>query len=202
MKILVFEKESLLKMLSVHLPIKFIKQWMEIIPLSAFSLIQPRHLTLFVIKKLLDALDDIGIRGTTLKLMDSYLLDRKQYVMINDVSSDEESVCYGVPQGSIFGPILFIIYLNNLLTLNTSGSILSFADDTAVFYTDNSWSNLKKQLENDLAKIIDWFNHMTFIINFTKPRFLALFRRIIQEKLSGKEVTAALPLQCLYNTAF
>lgn len=123
-------------------------------------------------RQLLDSLQELGFRGQTLNLFRSYLTDRSQYVLIGEEMSDAKTVEYGVPQGTVLGPILFNIYLNNIFTLRTTGEIISFADDTAVFYKSDSWHSLKQEVENDMSTIINWFNHKQLTINTTKTKFM------------------------------
>lgn len=124
-------------------------------------------------RQLLEALEDIGIRGTTYNLMKSYLTQRKQCVKIKTETSDLKTIDFGVPQGTVLGPLLFTIYLNNLFMLHTSGTVISFADDTAIFYKDTSWENLKRKSEIDLCNIFNWFNHKILTINYEKTKFIS-----------------------------
>lgn len=122
--------------------------------------------------QLLEALEDIGIRGPTNQLLKSYLERRKQYVQIQEQLSDVQEVQYGVPQGTVLGPLLFSVYLNNLLNISSSGTLISYADDTVIFYVDTSWTNLKEKIELDFPKIIDWFSHKILTVNFEKTKFV------------------------------
>lgn len=124
--------------------------------------------------QLLEALQDLGFRGNIYNLMASYLNNRKQFVKINSYLSRERIVECGVPQGTILGPILFTIYINSLLDLKSSGTIISFADDTVIFYADKTWRDLKHKVEDDFSNIIDWFNHKLLTINFKKTMFLPI----------------------------
>lgn len=125
-------------------------------------------------KRLLEQLERLGFRGTSYRLFENYLQERNLYVKINGELSDSGTVTYGVPQGTVLGPILFIIYMNDLLTINTSGSILSFADDTAIFLEDTTWENLRKKAESELTFIKNWFDNKKLTINYSKTYFLPI----------------------------
>lgn len=77
-----------------------------------------------------------------------------------------------MPQGTILGPLLFILYLNSLFNIETCGSIISFADDTAIFYSAENWAQLKIKAENDLGNIKEWFDHKLLTINYEKTYFV------------------------------
>ena len=123
--------------------------------------------------KLLNDLEKIGFRGTSLKLLKSYLVGRKQMVEIDGVRSECREVKCGVPQGTVLGPILFIIYINSLLGLSSRGRIISFADDTVIFYSDDSWHNLREKIESDFMNIKTFFDSKLLTLNYDKTKYIA-----------------------------
>lgn len=123
-------------------------------------------------EKLLETLENIGFRGMVLNLMQSYLSNRQQCVAIDNCISTKKIVKCGVPQGTVLGPLLFNIYVNDLYNLNTQGDIVSFADDTAIFYKGQTWLKLKEVIEQDFVKIAEWFNNRILTINFSKTFFV------------------------------
>ena len=121
-----------------------------------------------------EVLEHIGIRGVCRDLFSSYLSDRRQCVRINGILSEYETIKCGVPQGTILGPILFNIYIDNLFHLMSCGDIFAYADDTAIFYTDKSWIDLKTKIEKDMENIKSWFDSMYLSINFDKTVYLPI----------------------------
>ena len=93
---------------------------------------------------LIDKLYKYGIRSNSLQLIKSYLSNRKQVVLINDKKSQILCNNIGVPQGSILGPLLFIIYTNDLSLLfnnNQQVKLIVYADDTAITFTSETMKN-------------------------------------------------------------
>lgn len=125
------------------------------------------------VPRLVRSLECIGIRGTPLALLESYLHDRTQSVKIENYISDEESVIYGVPQGSVLGPTLFLIYINPLCDLgNSGGQIFSYADDTAIVFSGHSWDAVKSVAEPGLSEIARWLNSNLLTLNTAKTNYI------------------------------
>ena len=87
---------------------------------------------------LLRKLENYGIRGESLESINSYLENRKQCVNINGNSSKCSDITSGVPQGNVLGPVLFLIYINDIYTSATNVSFYFFADDTYLFYSNKN----------------------------------------------------------------
>ena len=124
------------------------------------------NLTIFIdLKKAFDTvnhkilvrkLNHYGIRGLPLKLIESYLSNRKQYVYINATASNLLSINMGVPQGSTLGPLLFLIYINDLLVVSTLTATKLFADDTCLLFSADNLTDLQIVINSEMKKIEKW----------------------------------------------
>lgn len=106
---------------------------------------------------LLDKLERYGIRGKTLCLIQSYLKNRQQCVIIGENKSDFKTVEHGVPQGSILGPLLFIVYINDLSYYLVPEKCILFADDTTLVHTAPNMINLNQIMKINEKKTETWF---------------------------------------------
>ena len=120
---------------------------------------------------LLKKLEHYGIRGVAYNWIESYLNSRKQYVSINDCESDLKSVICGVPQGSILGPKLFILYINDICNVTKLLHFVIFADDTNIFCSDDNIEQLCKRVSNELNKLNIWFAVNKLSLNVSKTNF-------------------------------
>ncbi|KAG7309667.1 hypothetical protein JYU34_004157 [Plutella xylostella] len=122
---------------------------------------------------LVNKLEKIGIRGTALQLLGDYLSERRQRVKIEQTVSDVTSISYGVPQGSVLGPTLFLIYINELCNIELDNTqVVSYADDTAVVFTGKSWDTIKIAAEKGLASISNWLESNLLTLNTAKTNFM------------------------------
>ena len=126
---------------------------------------------------LLKKLERYGVRGLCLKWFDSYLTDRKFSVRIGKSFSDEKTLNIGIPQGSILGPLLFIIYNNDLPCISSSLSTTLFADDTNFSLTHNDYDSMVGTLNTELIKICDWTVANRLTINNSKTELLLFSKR-------------------------
>ena len=121
---------------------------------------------------LIDKLEYYGIRGIAQEWLKSYLKDRKQFVQIDECASTLLNVTCGVPQGSILGPKLFILYINDICNASTSLKFILFADDTNVFYSGVDIDNVCISMNNSI------------ITRVRATKFLGV---ILDEKLTWKD---------------
>ncbi len=113
-------------------------------------------------------LEHVSVRGIPLDWFKSYLSNRKQYVHVNDVDSPLRNIRCGVPQGSVLGPLLFLIYMNDIGEISKHAKICLFADDTNVFIVSDDPILLKENSQNTLLDLSEWFAANTLSINKDK----------------------------------
>lgn len=121
---------------------------------------------------LFSKLESFGISGPALNLLRSYLTNRTQVVQIKDSLSQPTSINRGVPQGSLLGPLLFLLYINDLPDCLSYTNCILYADDTTLFIGDENLSNVTERLNNDLKNISLWCQKNQLHINPTKTNFL------------------------------
>ena len=116
---------------------------------------------------LLYKLSYYGVRGVQLQWFQSYLKCRYQYTVFNNYSSDRILVQHGVPQGSILGPLLFLIYVTDIKS-SDKFEFTMYADDTTLFYSQPDPTNLEFNVNSELTKVSKWFKASKLIINKKK----------------------------------
>ena len=121
-------------------------------------------------QRLLLKLKAHGIGDSITDWIEQWLTDRRQRVVVDGEVSNWKSVLSGVPQGSVLGPILFLIYINDLDDSITS-NVLKFADDTKLFRKVNTDGD-KQHLQNDLDRLVKWSAKWQMLFNFGKCKCL------------------------------
>ena len=142
---------------------------------------------------LLKKLEHYGFRGRVNDWFRSYLTDRKQKVVINGFESSSKSLLHGVPQGSVLGPILFLIYINDLHHCIKYCTTYHFADDTNLLNVCKDYKTLQKQVNYDLFNLHKWLIANKISLNEGKTE-LIYFRKsgpapLLKIKLHGKTLT-------------
>lgn len=122
---------------------------------------------------LLGKLGVYGFRGTALDWFKSYLTGRTQRVTFEQTSSEYLEICSGVPQGSVLGPLLFLIYINDLATIPIKGKFTIFADDTTILWRDKNANDLQNYVNHDLRKIEQWCNSNCLSLNISKTNIVS-----------------------------
>lgn len=113
-----------------------------------------------------------GFRGVSLNLFRDYLTDRTQVTVINSVSSETSRIRCGVPQGSILGPLLFLLYINDLPNCDLLSDVRMCADDTNLTFASNDPEELFSSLTHDLSNLKQWLDSNRLSLNVLKTKCL------------------------------
>ncbi|MFZ2538156.1 MAG: reverse transcriptase family protein, partial [Oscillospiraceae bacterium] len=130
---------------------------------------------------MLRKLQHYGIRGIPLEWFNSYLSNRKQCVVVDKTESEFVLIKCGVPQGSILGPILFLIYINDLNYASKLLQTIMFADDTNLFLTGKSLQQIETQLNEEMLVINEWFKSNKLSLNLTKTSYIIFGNKTYQD---------------------
>ena len=151
---------------------------------------------------LLDKLLHYGIRGVALNWFVSYLSNRHQFVQFNDTSSSLHIIKCGVPQGSILGPLLFPIYINDLCDVSKILDFILFADDTNIFFSHKNVDFLEKTLNEELLKLTTWCQANKLSINYSKSKFMVFKPRQKRQNLDIKLEISNCAIERVRDTIF
>ena len=146
-------------------------------------------------------LEHYGFRGAFLSFLMSFLNNRKYFVCVNGYQSNTVIGNIGVPQGSTLGPLLFLLYINDIINCSSLLKFILFADDTTLLLKCSNFDELNIILETEANKVIDWFSANRLIINPTKTHAMHFSNKrgnynlnikILNTKIEEKEVVTFL----------
>lgn len=126
---------------------------------------------------LLSKLYEYGVRGTSYHWFRSYLDNRKQKCFVNGSLSNSQSLTCGIPQGTILGPLLFLIYINDLPNCLSISKPRMYADDTHLTFASNCVDTINEVLNRDLAKVNEWLIANKLTLNASKTEFMLIGSR-------------------------
>ena len=138
---------------------------------------------------LIQKLHNVGIRGSPLQLIESYLSNRTQHVKIDNHLSKPRTLSVGVPQGTVLGPILFLIYINDLCNIHLNGRLVSYADDTALIFTGSTLESTIHTAETELKKVYEWLDNNLLTLNLSKTIYMTFFNTHSNNKNNDNPVS-------------
>ena len=151
---------------------------------------------------LLDKLRHYGIRGTVHSWFKSYLSNRKQFTCYNDNSSDLCTINCGVPQGSILGPILFILYINDIIQSSDILNFTIFADDTNILASHKDVNTLTTTMNHELIHLDDWLRANRLSLNLEKTKCMFFHNSKIKINNQPRLYIRNHKIDCVRHTNF
>ena len=133
---------------------------------------------------LLKKLEHYGIRGLALSWFKSYLTERKQVVIANGETSSEQEIRCGVPQGSVLGPLLFLLYINDIYNSSKELDFRLFADDTSILFADKNLDVIERLVNSQLEKVSEWLLANGLSLNVSKSNFLVISPKKVEKTIN------------------
>ena len=145
---------------------------------------------------LLLKLDRIGVRNRVHTLIQNYLTDRSQYTTANQIQSNNLGITCGVPQGSILGPLLFLIYINDICHCLNNAKVRLYADDTVIYCSGEQIVENGNKLQQSLNSLYGWCNRNKLTININKTKVMTFgSRKFIKQHISPALKIGDTPLE-------
>ena len=140
---------------------------------------------------LLDKLFELGFDDTVVQWVRSYLRNREQRVLANNVYSGFQNITQGVPQGSVLGPLFYILYANDLIDLFEECEVALYADDTVLYVADSNFETSSVRIQRDLRKLSGWCAENGIMVNTSKTKVMTFGSKVTVDNLP--------PFSIMYN---
>lgn len=128
-------------------------------------------------EKLLEKIQATGIHGKAYKIVETYLQNRPQTVIVNNTESDEQIAEYGIPQGGNLPPLLYILYTNDMLEIEFKGRMYGYADDTCIVYSNKHPEKIQEYITQDMKRLEEWCFNNLITINEDKTQYMVFSKR-------------------------
>ena len=144
---------------------------------------------------LLKKLQSYGVKGNEFNWFTNYLTSRKQRVSLDGTYSDWANISKGVQQGSILGPLMFLVFVNDLPDMVDNCTVNLYADDTTIYYSNKDPKLVQSTINSDLESIVSWIEMNGLKMNVSKTQMMTLQRKstkpaeAITVKIRGEEIT-------------
>ncbi len=125
-----------------------------------------------------------GVQDSELNWFRSYLTNRRQRVTVGSATSSWHAVGRGVPQGSVLGPLLFCIFVNDIPNVVGSSEVNLYADDTTLYHSSKCLTDLKRSVETDVESVSKWIDENGLLMNSSKTQSMFLSRRKREDEVA------------------
>ena len=151
---------------------------------------------------LLHKLEHYGFRGIVLEWFKNYLNGREQFVFYNSCESQLKDIICGVPQGSILGPLLFILYVNDVTNTSNVLDFIMFADDTTILYSHENIESKINLINKELEEVSNWFKANKLSVNASKTNYMIIgTKHMTRTKADGVNLDSTI-LERVQQTKF
>ena len=155
--------------------IKFNPTWRRVCSPVVSLLIYKKRLILLITLPLLQKLFHYGVHGIVNDWFSSYLINRVQTTQIGSHVSEKQNTLCGVPQGSVLGPLLFLIYVKDIYNASNKLEFFLFADDTNLLYANKNLKSLETVMTNELLKVLNWLTANKLSLNVKKTNYIIFY---------------------------